>query len=75
MIKFDIFIIREFEEGFFLQLGISRPSNSPKYRRTNADRNRSQIVLSENIKLAGKMFKSEKELVEVIRKYRKGEEK
>lgn len=64
---FDILEIREWQEGYVLNIGISRPSNAPKFRYTEADRLRRIAAYKENLKLSLRYFKSLSEIEKYVK--------
>lgn len=49
---FDIFKLRQYREGWVIEVDISRPSNAPRYRHTSADSKRTVIAAEKNMQLA-----------------------
>jgi hypothetical protein len=54
--KFDLFEIRQWNDGYTLQVSEARPRNAPRYKMTDADRKRMQRSSKMNTQLAGKIF-------------------
>lgn len=49
--RFDIFTIRQWRQGYTLEVGISRPSNAPRGKFTKADRARAHAANKKNLEL------------------------
>ena len=69
---FDKFIIRQWQQGYTLEVQDMRPSNAPRYRHTAADRKRILRANKMNMELNGKYFTFE-ELFAKIKELQKGE--
>ena len=59
---FDIFTIRQWQSGYTVQVGIARPNNAPRFKRTAADSKRTVMASEKNIELAEKVFTLEEVL-------------
>ena len=66
MSQFDLFEIRQFANGWVLNVSISRPRNAARYRRTEADRRRSMQSARENSRLASVLFPTFQDLMTEI---------
>jgi hypothetical protein len=64
---FDVFHIHQRGEGYTLKVDITRPSNAPRHRVTNADRERNLSVDKKNQELAERVFTSLGEVLEEIK--------
>lgn len=49
---FDIFKLRQYREGWIIEVDIARPGNAPRYRHTSADSKRAVIAAEKNMQLA-----------------------
>lgn len=52
MVRFDVFEIRAYREGYMLQVNAMRPRNASSTHHTKADFKRRAAVAEENLKLA-----------------------
>ncbi len=66
--KFDIFHIQLYQQGYTLRVDIARPHNAPKYRHTKADFARRVAVNKKNMELTGQIFPTPEELTEEIKR-------
>lgn len=64
--KFDIFTIRLWRQGYTLEVKISRPANAPRYKRTKADGKRQLAAIRQNQKLNERLFPTLSEVFEEI---------
>jgi len=71
---FDIFIVRQWYEGYTLKVDITRPHNAPRRRHTKADFKRRTAVNRKNIELNERMFTWD-EVVEEIKRLQIPEER
>lgn len=69
---FDIFHIRQWQQGYTLTVDIARPNNAPKCKHTEADRRRRTASSKKNYEYAieKRMFKSLDEVFAEINKLR-----
>lgn len=64
---FDTFTIRQWREGYTLKVEIGRPHNAPRYRRTDADVDRSLAADRKNQELR-RIFPTLEEVFEEIKR-------
>jgi hypothetical protein len=70
---FDIFTIRQWQQGYTLRVGIARPRNAPRGKFTKADQRRVLAANKKNQDLIGRMFTLQ-EVMEVIKRLQIPEE-
>jgi len=68
MSGFDLFTIRQWREGYTLQVKTARPTNAPRYKHTEADRRRDVRSAKKNMELAGKLFPTIEDVMVEIKK-------
>ncbi len=66
--NFDIFTIRQWREGYTLEVKIARPRNAPRHKHTEADMKRIIAASRKDQELASRMFGSLEEVFEEIKR-------
>jgi hypothetical protein len=66
--KFDIFHVQLYQQGYTLRVDIARPNNAPRYKHTKADFARRNAANKKNMELTGQIFPTLEELVEEIKR-------
>lgn len=67
--SFDIFTVRQWREGYTLEVNISRPRNAPSFKHTEADRKRRAASAKMNYEhLANKIFPTLEDVMKEIKK-------
>lgn len=65
--KFDIFTIRQWREGYTLEVKIGRPQSEPHNKHTKADTERARAANEKNMELIGRMFATLEEVFEEMK--------
>lgn len=69
---FDKFTVRQWQQGYTLEVSETRPFNAPRHRHTAADRERMVHANKMNMELNGKYFTLE-QIFDKIKELQKGE--
>jgi hypothetical protein len=65
--KFDIFTIRQWREGYTLEVEKGRPRNAPRGKFTKADRKRKLASLRKTMELRERLFPTLEDVFEEIK--------